>query len=214
MPVELAAWLEALAATPVAALLRTSTVAYATLNAAHIFSIGLVVGSIATLDLRVLGLFRGVPLGALASPLSRIAAAGLLLAVTTGFFLFSVRPLTYAQNPAFLTKISLVALGVRLARYPQLYSRIGFAHQYKPLDVDDLPLVLTNYWNQLGVPLDPNDTSDFDTVSAVVRITGVNFRLIERLMTQVARVMEINQLDALDPDVIHAARQMLVVGAN
>ena len=33
-------------------------------------------------------------------------------------------------------------------------------------------------------------------------------------MTQVARVMEINQLDALDPDVIHAARQMLVVGAN
>ena len=112
MPAELAAWLEALAATPFAALLRTSTVAYATLNAAHIFSIGLVVGSIATLDLRVLGVFRSVPLGALASPLSRIAAAGVLLAVTTGFFLFSVRPLTYAQNPAFLTKISLVALGV------------------------------------------------------------------------------------------------------
>jgi len=102
----------------------------------------------------------------------------------------------------------------QLARYPQLYSRIGFAHQYKPLDVDDLPLVLTNYWDQLGLPLDPDDTNDFETVSAVVRITGGNFRLIERLMTQVARVMEINQLDALDPDVIHAARQMLVVGAN
>jgi len=26
--------------------------------------------------------------------------------------------------------------------------------------------------------------------------------------------MEINQLDTLDPDVIHAARQMLVVGTN
>ena len=100
------------------------------------------------------------------------------------------------------------------ARYPQLYSRIGFAHQYKPLDVDDLPLVLTNYWDQLGLPLDPDDTNDFETVSAVVRITGGNFRLIERLMTQVARVMEINQLDTLDPDVIHAARQMLVVGTN
>ena len=36
----------------------------------------------------------------------------MLLAVATGFLLFSVRPLTYAQNPAFLTKISLVALGV------------------------------------------------------------------------------------------------------
>ena len=77
----------------------------------------------------------------------------------------------------------------QLARYPQLYSRIGFAHQYKPLDVDDLPLVLTNYWDQLGLPLDPDDTNDFETVSAVVRITGGNFRLIERLMTQVARVV-------------------------
>jgi DNA transposition AAA+ family ATPase len=115
--------------------------------------------------------------------------------------------------------LGLILIGMpgfdrQLARYPQLYSRIGFAHQYKPLDVDDLPLVLTNYWDQLGLPLDPDDTNDFETVSAVVRITGGNFRLIERLMTQVARVMEINQLEALDPDVVHAARQMLVVGTN
>jgi len=102
--------------------------------------------------------------------------------------------------------LGLILIGMpgfdrQLARYPQLYSRIGFAHQYKPLDVDDLPLVLTNYWDQLGLPLDPDDTNDFETVSAVVRITGGNFRLIERLMTQVARVMEINQLDTtLDPE--------------
>ena len=102
----------------------------------------------------------------------------------------------------------------QLARYPQLYSRIGFAHQYKPLDADDLPLVLTNYWHQLGLLLDPGDANDVETISAIIRITGGNFRLIERLMTQVARVMEINQLDTLDPDVIHAARQMLVVGTN
>ena len=31
---------------------------------------------------------------------------------SSGFLLFSVRPLTYAENPAFLIKISLVALGV------------------------------------------------------------------------------------------------------
>ena len=73
--------------------------------------------------------------------------------------------------------------------------------------------MLANYWHQLGLPLDPDDTNDVETVTAVVRITGGNFRLIERLMTQVARVMDINQLDALDPDVVHAARQMLVVGA-
>ena len=112
MPDALAELLQALAAWPVAGFFRGSTVAYATLNAAHIVSIGLIVGSIATLDLRVLGLFRAFPLGLLAPPLSRVAAAGVLLAATTGFLLFSARPLAYAANPAFLTKISLVAIGV------------------------------------------------------------------------------------------------------
>ena len=115
--------------------------------------------------------------------------------------------------------LGLILIGMpgfdrQLARYPQLYSRIGFAHQYKPLDADDLPLVLANYWHQLGLLLDPGDANDVETVSAIIRITGGNFRLIERLMSQVARVMEINQLDTLDPDVIHAARQMLVVGIH
>ena len=112
MPSFLADWLQALAAFPLSALLRESTIAYATLNAAHILAIGLVVGSIGTLDLRLLGLFRDVPLAALASPLSRVAATGVLLAIATGFLLFSVRPVAYANNPAFLTKISLVAVGV------------------------------------------------------------------------------------------------------
>ncbi len=95
-----------------------------------------------------------------------------------------------------------------------MYSRIGLAHQYTPLDADDLPVVLANYWHELGLLLDPGDANDVETVSAIIRITDGNFRLIERLMSQVARVMEINQFDTLDPDVIHAARQMLVVGTN
>src|SRR5664279_4701579 len=84
----------------------------------------------------------------------------------------------------------------------------------RPRSGCSLPLVLANYWHQLGLLLDPGDANDVETISAIIRITGGNFRLIERLMTQVARVMEINQLDTLDPDVIHAARQMLVVGTN
>jgi len=76
-----------------------------------------------------------------------------------------------------------------LARYPHLYSRICFAHQCKPLDAEDLPLVVTNYWHQLGLLLDPGDPNDIETISTVIRITGGNFRL----MTQVARVIGINQ---------------------
>ena len=94
----------------------TSTVAYATLNALHIFSIGLVVGSIAALDLRVLGLFRRFPLSARRSFVARRRDRRLLAAVDR-LLLFSVRPLTYAENPAFLIKISLVAFGIMNALF-------------------------------------------------------------------------------------------------
>ncbi|MEP9375759.1 DUF2214 domain-containing protein [Aquabacter sp. CN5-332] len=106
------AWLEALSHWPVAAALRQWVAAYALLNAAHILGIGLLVGAIATLDLRLLGAFRGAALASLAPPLSRVAAAGLLLALCTGALLFSVRPVAYAQNAAFLAKLALVALGI------------------------------------------------------------------------------------------------------
>ena len=112
MPPFLAEFLQTLAGSAPAVFFRDSTFAYASLNAGHIFAIGLVVGSIATLDLRLLGLFHRFPVSALAAPLARVSAAGLYFAIVTGFLLFCVRPLSYAANPAFLAKITLVALGV------------------------------------------------------------------------------------------------------
>ena len=100
----------------------------------------------------------------------------------------------------------------QLARYPQLYSRVGFAHQYRPLDAEDIPDVLEHYWQQLGLPFDP--TLADEAANTVTRITGGNFRLIERLMSQVGRVLEINQLDTITPEVVEAARQTLVVGSQ
>ena len=104
--------LQVLSGSPVAQALRSSMVLYVFTNATHILAIGLVAGSLATLDLRLLGAFRATPVAALGPPLSRVAAFGVVLALTTGFLLFSVRPAEYVQNPAFLTKIALVALGV------------------------------------------------------------------------------------------------------
>jgi hypothetical protein len=102
-------WLEAL---PPASLLQRSGIAYMLVNAAHIASFGLLVGSIVSLDVRLLGAFKHMPLRMVGPFLSRMAGIGLALAVTTGAWLFIVDPREYVNNPVFLVKIGLVAVGV------------------------------------------------------------------------------------------------------
>ncbi|MDZ5699292.1 DUF2214 domain-containing protein [Chelativorans sp. M5D2P16] len=104
-------WLQALQEWQVATFFRRSFYAYPLLNATHIFSLALLIGAILPADLRMLGLFSGIPAAPFLKLMTRLAAAGLVLAILTGFLLFSVQPLEYAGNPAFLTKVSLVALG-------------------------------------------------------------------------------------------------------
>ncbi|MDK1384673.1 DUF2214 domain-containing protein [Sinorhizobium sp. 8-89] len=104
--------LEWIGALPFAVAIRRSALLYLFVNAAHILSIGIIVGAILPLDLRLIGFFGKVPIPAIGPYLSRAAATGIVLAMVTGFCLFSVRPLEYAGNPAFLTKITLLALGV------------------------------------------------------------------------------------------------------
>src|SRR5690606_9565092 len=104
--------LEWLAALPPAAMLRRWDTAYLLVNAAHIAAIGLLFGSIAALDLRLLGLMRQMSQAAAAASLPRLAAAGALLAVATGLLLFAVQPRQYVANPAFLVKVAIVAAGI------------------------------------------------------------------------------------------------------
>ena len=111
-----------------------------------------------------------------------------------------------------LILIGMPGLERRLARYPQLYSRNGFAHQYRPLAAPDLAAVLAAYWQLLGHTLNPDSPTDADAIAAVARITGGNFRLIERLLGQVRRVLDINDLGAITADVIDTARGALVIG--
>lgn len=108
MPAE---WLQVLQEWPVAEFFRRSFYAYPLLNAAHIFALALLVGTILPADLRMLGLFPAIPAAPFLVLMTRISATGLAIAILTGFLLFSVQPQEYAGNPAFLTKISLVALG-------------------------------------------------------------------------------------------------------
>lgn len=104
--------LQWLAGWPGAALLRRFSIAYLFVNAVHILGIGLIIGAILPLDLRLMGLLRAPPVAAIGPFLSRAAAAGVTLAVVSGFWLFTVRPAHYLTNPAFLIKLALIAAAI------------------------------------------------------------------------------------------------------
>lgn len=90
--------------------LRGSGDLYMLVNAAHILGLGLLLGAIVPLDLRLIGFFRATPLDVIAPFLSRAAAFGLGLAGLTGLSLWSVDPAEYLANTAFRVKAVLLGL--------------------------------------------------------------------------------------------------------
>jgi hypothetical protein len=110
--------------------------------------------------------------------------------------------------------IGMPGMEKRLSRYPQLYSRVGFAHHYRALQGDELSFVLTRHWRKLGLPLDEADFTDTQAIAAIARITGGNFRLLQRLFVQIERILKINGLSVITNEVVEAARSTLVIGTT
>jgi hypothetical protein len=67
------------------------------------------VGSILALDLRLLGLGRAIPIQPMAQLLLPLSRFGFLLAISMGFLLFSADAAHVVRNPAFQTKLLLIA---------------------------------------------------------------------------------------------------------
>ncbi|HRO31305.1 AAA family ATPase [Citricoccus sp.] len=118
----------------------------------------------------------------------------------------------YDRDNIALILIGMPGLEKQFAHYPQFYSRVGFAHQYRPLSQDEMLFVLKRHWKALGKTLDPADFTDTQAIAAITRITRGNFRLLERLFPQIQRVLKINELDTITNDVIEAAASILVIG--
>ncbi len=108
----LAATLTAIQELPFAAALRAGRWSYAAVNGGHIVGIALLFGAIVPLDLRLMGCWRSVPIRTLTQILTPVASLGLVLALTAGLLLFSVRAVQYAGTAVFQLKLALIVCAV------------------------------------------------------------------------------------------------------
>jgi DNA transposition AAA+ family ATPase len=120
---------------------------------------------------------------------------------------------TYDRGHFGLVLIGMPGIEKRLARYAQFSSRVGFVHPFRPLSADELRFILERKWQELGLTIDLTAFDDVEAMAAIIRITGGNFRLVQRLFAQATRIMAINHRERLTTDVIEAARESLVIGA-
>lgn len=86
--------------------------AYGILNLTHILGVSTLFGSMLALDLRLLGLWRGVPLAALARPTVPLAAVGFTVAALSGSCMLATNATDYVGNPFILIKFPAILLGL------------------------------------------------------------------------------------------------------
>ncbi len=93
--------------------MRTSGVwTYGIVNLGHILGIATLFGAVLVLDLRLLGLWRRVPLAALERPALSLACAGFALAVVSGTALITTNATEYLGNPFLAIKLAAIGLGL------------------------------------------------------------------------------------------------------
>ena len=89
---------------------------YPAVETIHIIGIGLLFGSIAVLDLRLLGVSRSLPIRRLAGHTLPWTAGAFVLIVPSGLAMFTAHASEFIGNPVFAIKMCLiVAAGVNAA---------------------------------------------------------------------------------------------------
>lgn len=86
--------------------------AYGVVNLVHILGVASLFGSVLVLDLRLVGFWRNVALGAISRPTVPIAATGFTIAVLSGVCLLATKATEYVGNPFLYIKFPAIALGI------------------------------------------------------------------------------------------------------
>jgi hypothetical protein len=66
-----------------------------------------------------------------------------------------------------------------------------------------LKKLLEQRWTPVGVRL-PNEQLPPEVIAKLIRMTGGNFRLLTRILTQIERVLDVNQLLTVSTEVVEA----------
>jgi hypothetical protein len=91
---------------------------YPSVETVHIVGIGLLFGSIAVLDLRLLGFARNISARALAKHVLPWTAASFLLIVPSGLSMFTAHATEFIDSPVFIIKMCLImAAGLNAALF-------------------------------------------------------------------------------------------------
>ncbi len=85
---------------------------YPVVNTVHIVGIALLFGSMVSLDLRFLGVWKSVDSSNLVRVLAPVAVFGFVLAVMAGGLLFTTDARKYAAMPLFQFKMFLLVCGI------------------------------------------------------------------------------------------------------
>jgi hypothetical protein len=128
----LAAFLRWLGGTPLANAIDDSAWLFPAIESLHVLGLALLVGTIAVVDLRLLGLgLRSRSEADLARDLRSWTLAGLGVMLATGPLLFCSDPLRYFHNPAFGFKMRVLAAAL-LAHYTIRRRAAGSRRWQKP----------------------------------------------------------------------------------
>jgi hypothetical protein len=85
---------------------------YGVTNLVHIVGVATLFGAVLVLDLRLLGLWRRVPLASIEIPTLPLASAGFCLAASSGLALLTTNATDYVGNPFLVVKFVAIALGL------------------------------------------------------------------------------------------------------